>query len=449
MHNFNVAKFGGTSVMDPTSMQRCAAIVAKREQIRLVVVSAPAGITNQLVQLCQGAPVLDSILSRLEAFFKALTEPEAIKTTFENYKQSLQHLAERFTHENSPLLRDELLSLGERCSSLFFTAILQKQNINAINFDARSVIKTDSNFGKAEPDIAAIAQHCQEQLLALCQESVVITQGFIGSDPDDRTTTLGRGGSDYSAALLAEGLGVQCLEIWTDVDGIYTTDPRIVPQAKPIEHLSFDEAAELATFGAKVLHPATLWPAMRKNIKVFVGSSRNLDFKGTWIYKKTDDEPAVRALALRKKQTLLTIHSLKMFHARGFLAQVFAILASHNIGVDIVTTSEVSVSLTLDNTSAGSTASSLLTPEVLNELEAIEQSHLEIEEGLSLVALVGNGLHSMAGISGKVFSTLEQYNIRLICYGASSHNLCFLVKEDLADDILRTLHSAFFDNKGI
>lgn len=218
----------------------------------------------------------------------------------------------------------------------------------------------------------------------------MVTQGFIGSEPKGRTTTLGRGGSDYTAALLGEALGVGRVDIWTNVPGIYTTDPRVVPAAKRIDKIGFEEAAEMATFGAKVLHPATLLPAVRSDIPVFVGSSKDPAAGGTLVCNTTENPPLFRALALRRKQTLLTLHSLNMLHARGFLAEVFNILARHNVSVDLITTSEVSIALTMDTTGATSVGGSLLTTSLLTELSSL--CRVEVEENLALVAIIGNQL---------------------------------------------------------
>ncbi len=294
-------------------------------------------------------------------------------------------------------------------------------------------MRTNDRFGRAEPDVAALAELAALQLLPRLNEGLVITQGFIGSENKGRTTTLGRGGSDYTAALLAEALHASRVDIWTDVPGIYTTDPRVVSAAKRIDEIAFAEAAEMATFGAKVLHPATLLPAVRSDIPVFVGSSKDPRAGGTLVCNKTENPPLFRALALRRNQTLLTLHSLNMLHSRGFLAEVFGILARHNISVDLITTSEVSVALTLDTTGSTSTGDTLLTQSLLMELSAL--CRVEVEEGLALVALIGNDLSKACGVGKEVFGVLEPFNIRMICYGASSHNLCFLVPGEDAEQV--------------
>ncbi|MDI9229624.1 aspartate kinase, partial [Serratia bockelmannii] len=201
---------------------------------------------------------------------------------------------------------------------------LRERQVNAEWFDVRKVMRTSDRFGRAEPDVATLKELSTAQLAPRVAEALVVTQGFIGSEGKGRTTTLGRGGSDYTAALLGEALQASRVDIWTDVAGIYTTDPRVVPTAKRIEEITFEEAAEMAIFGAKVLHPATLLPAVRSDIPVFVGSSKDPAAGGTRVCNETQNPPLFRALALRRKQTLMTLHSLNMLHAHGFLAEVFA-----------------------------------------------------------------------------------------------------------------------------
>ena len=253
---------------------------------------------------------------------------------------------------------------------------------------------------------------------------------------------MGRGGSDYSAALLGEALDATQVSIWTDVAGIYTTDPRITSHAKQIQQISFSEASEMATFGAKVLHPATLLPAVRAKIPVFVGASHSPELNGTQIQAKVAKAPHYRALAVRRSQTLLTLHSLEMVHSCGFLANVFAILAKHKLSVDLITTSEVSVSLTLDNTAATMSEGTLLNEAVLAELSAV--CRVEVESDLALVALIGNDLKKQ-GATAPVFSALSPFALKMICYGASAHNLCVLVEQNIVEDLIQQLHVALFE----
>ncbi len=449
MSAFNVAKFGGTSVANFEAMSRCATIIENNPNTRLVVSSACSGVTNILVELANGvqdqehraellkklAEIHDSILAQLEDATEASSEVYGILDT-------VTSLAEAASIQANTKLTDHLVACGELMSTHILAQLMRERGINAVRFDIREVLRTDDNFGRAEPNIKAIAQLAQEKLIPLCLDSVVITQGFIGSDEEGNTTTLGRGGSDYSAALIAEGVKASGLEIWTDVPGIYTTDPRIAPKASPIPEISFSEASEMANFGAKILHPSTLVPALRHDIPVFVGSSKEPEKGGTWIRHQVESSPLFRALALRCNQTMVTLRSANMFHAYGFLAKVFEILAKHKISVDLITTSEISVSLTLDQTDTSGGAPQL--PQAARE-ELEELCKVEVEHDLCLVALIGNKMSERKGYAKQVFGTLEDLNLRMICYGASPHNLCFLVNESVAKQAIQKLHTELFE----
>lgn len=449
MSAFNVAKFGGTSVANFEAMSRCATIIENNPNTRLVVSSACSGVTNILVELANGvqdqehraellknlAEIHDSILAQLEDATEASSEVYGILDT-------VTSLAEAASIQANTKLTDHLVACGELMSTHILAQLMRERGINAVRFDIREVLRTDDNFGRAEPNVEAIAQLAQETLIPLCLDSVVITQGFIGSDEEGNTTTLGRGGSDYSAALIAEGVKASGLEIWTDVPGIYTTDPRIAPKASPIPEISFSEASEMANFGAKILHPSTLVPALRHDIPVFVGSSKEPEKGGTWIRHQVESSPLFRALALRCNQTMVTLRSANMFHAYGFLAKVFEILAKHKISVDLITTSEISVSLTLDQTDTSGGAPQL--PQAARE-ELEELCKVEVEHDLCLVALIGNKMSERKGYAKQVFGTLEDLNLRMICYGASPHNLCFLVNESVAKQAIQKLHTELFE----
>ncbi|WP_274058821.1 lysine-sensitive aspartokinase 3 [Vibrio parahaemolyticus] len=449
MSAFNVAKFGGTSVANFEAMSRCATIIENNPNTRLVVSSACSGVTNILVELANGvqdqehraellknlAEIHDSILAQLEDATEASSEVYGVLDT-------VTSLAEAASIQANTKLTDHLVACGELMSTHILAQLMRERGINAVRFDIREVLRTDDNFGRAEPNIEAIAQLAQEKLIPLCLDSVVITQGFIGSDEEGNTTTLGRGGSDYSAALIAEGVKASGLEIWTDVPGIYTTDPRIAPKASPIPEISFSEASEMANFGAKILHPSTLVPALRHDIPVFVGSSKEPEKGGTWIRHQVESSPLFRALALRCNQTMVTLRSANMFHAYGFLAKVFEILAKHKISVDLITTSEISVSLTLDQTDTSGGAPQL--PQAARE-ELEELCKVEVEHDLCLVALIGNKMSERKGYAKQVFGTLEDLNLRMICYGASPHNLCFLVNESVAKQAIQKLHTELFE----
>lgn len=450
MSAFNVAKFGGTSVANFEAMSRCAAIIENNPNTKLVVSSACSGVTNLLVELAHGvqdqehrAHLLQQLAAIHDAILSQLSQPTEVASEVYSLLDTITSLAEAASIQATPKLTDHLVACGELMSTHILAQLMRERGIRAVRFDIRDVLRTDSHYGRAEPDVATIAALAKTHLVPLCAEHVVVTQGFIGADQDGNTTTLGRGGSDYSAALIAEAVAAEGLEIWTDVPGIYTTDPRIAEKAAPIAEISFSEASEMANFGAKILHPSTLLPALRHGIPVFVGSSKEPEKGGTWIRQQVESSPQFRALALRSNQTMVTLRSAKMFHAYGFLAKVFEILAKHKISVDLITTSEISVSLTLDKTDTAGGAPQL--PQDVRE-ELAELCTVEVEQDLCLVALIGNHMETK-GYAKEVFSTLGDYNLRMICYGASDHNLCFLVDAHESRSVIQKLHQDLFEHQ--
>ncbi len=441
-----VSKFGGTSVGNFDAMKHSADIVASDPNRRLIVISATSGTTNDLVELAKGPmdytareELLLNIELRHMPIIEQLKEKDETRVRFQKLLSELRQHLDYIGRDKR--WKDALYAFGELMSTSIFIQVLNESGVKAEWLDARSIIKTDSNFGNAAPDFKTISKKAKK---FLSNDVIYLTQGFIASDVFGNTTTLGRGGSDFSAALFAEAVKADTLEIWTDVAGVYTTDPRLVKEAHPISQISFDEAAELSVFGGKVLHPATLKPAIRSGASVRVLSSKDPSLPGTSIVHKADEEPVIRALSLRKDQTLLTVRSLEMLHQHGFLARLFQTLAEHKVSVDLVTTSEVSVSLTLDTASNASNKVEL-TPAVLNELAKF--CEVEVEKGFSLVALIGNRLTATSGISGDLFTHLKDYNIRLVCHGSSPNNVCFLVKEGEGEEIIKKLHRAFIEKR--
>ncbi len=449
-----VSKFGGSSMADAEAMKRSAKIVL-REHSQLVVVSATYGTTNHLLALCDL-----SLNGEEEKMYQLLGEivekhsliAEELKASNDSYEQ-LEEIFEELRalskgiyllKDCSLKTKDAFLSIGERLSSVLFTEALRSlSNEKKVKlFDARNVIRTDSQFSKATPIIKEIKSLCDLHLTQ-CKhgKEIVVTQGFIGMTKEGLTTTLGRGGSDFSAALFAEGLEADILQIWTDVAGVATTDPRICSKAVPISRISFREAQELATFGAKVLHPETLAPAIRKNIPVFVGSSYHSEQLGTWIDDNQElqkSSPLVRAMALRKNQVLLTITTPKMLHTSGFLHNIFRIFHEHKVSIDSITTSEISVAVTLDD-------ATLLNLALLEELE--QYADIEVERNLSLVSLIGNRINHTPGLAQKIFTSLGEINVRMICLGASKHNFCFLVNEREDEEAIKRLHHDFIEKE--
>lgn len=446
---FVVAKFGGTSVADFDSMNRSASIVLADDHVRLVVLSASAGVTNLLVELSEGLESHDRMdkIATLRALqhniLSRLKSPSVIGKEIDQLLENIARLAETAWSTPSAALSDELVSHGELMSSLLFTEVLREREAQAEWFDARKVIRTDNQYGCAEPRIGLVEQQAEAHLRPRIEQSIVITQGFIGSDETGHTTTLGRGGSDYTASLLGEALHAVRVDIWTDVAGIYTTDPRIVTQAQRIDHISFSEASDMAAFGAKVLHPATLLPAMRKNIPVFVGSSKNSAAGGTLVRRETENPPRYRAIAVRRKQTMLRLHNQHARPAYTFFADMFAILAEHQVDVGLVTTSEKGIAMALDATGSTSGEDNTLTTALLTALSS--HCRVEIETGLALVTLIGNQLPRATGVCRDAFVELDDYSVRMICHGASNDNLCFLLPDHAADGAVVALHRRLFE----
>lgn len=446
---FIVAKFGGTSVADFDAMNRSASIVLADPNVRLVVLSASAGVTNLLVELSEGLEShlqfdkLETLRTIQYNIISRLKTPSIISTEIDNLLENIGRLAHIAMTSPSTALSDELVSHGELMSSLLFTEVLRERDVEASWFDARSVMRTNSNYGCAEPDVTTLAELAELHLRPRIEQAIMITQGFIGRDESGHTTTLGRGGSDYTASLLGEALHAARVDIWTDVAGIYTTDPRIAPKAKRIDSISFSEASDMAAYGAKVLHPATLMPAMRKNIPVFVGSSKDTAAGGTLVCCTTENPPSYRAVAVRRKQTLVRLHSLNAQPSYRFLAQIFALLEQHTVAADLVTTSENSIALALDSTNATSGEDPTLTTALFTALSS--HCRVEVETGLALITLIGNQLTQASSVCKDVFARFDEHAVRMICHGASSNNLCFLLPGDVADSAVKALHQRLFE----
>lgn len=443
---FIVSKFGGTSMGDLPSMSRSATIAIERKS-SIVVVSATSGTTDKLIQLAKSASVGEtteceklvfSIKERHQAIISELPKNQMAVEVLQTYFTELDLLVQNISllKELTPKALDHILSLGERMSSLIFREVLHHQlpNKSVVLLDARSVIKTDSNFGKATPLISEIAHRCS----LLDTNCIYVTQGFIGSDADGNTTVLGRGGSDYSAALIAEGFQASVLEIWTDVAGIATTDPRLCPQAKIIHEISYAEAAEMAQYGAKVLHPATIAPAVRKSIPVFVGSTFEKDLPGTWIKQHVENQPAVRAITKRSHQALLTISNPDMLNAYGFMGQIFEFFGKNRISVDCVTTSEISIAVTVDH-------ATLENDKFMKELQSVGK--IDMETDFALISLIGNDLFNRSNLAKSVFSSVDEASIRMMSLGASSYNFNFLVKEADAKACIVKLHKSLIEGQ--
>lgn len=432
---------------DSSCMRRSAEVVINQNS-SIVIVSATSGTTNQLIALGNCALrsdwsevqfLIDQLIKKHQSIATDLKlSDEAMKGACELYEQ-MSSLSKGifYLKDCSPKALDALMSIGERLSSILFTKAVQNElqkkgsSQNVQNLDARDFIITDESYGKAIPNIQLIFEKMKKLNL---DNTIYVTQGFIGSSESGFTTTLGRGGSDYSAALIAEAVSAEILEIWTDVPGIATTDPRICKDARPIEEISIKEASELATFGAKILHPATLMPAMRKDIPVFVGSSFSPRDGGTWVKREVTQRPLVRALAVKNKQVLVTLTTPLMLNAHGFLYKIFKVFNDHKISVDSITTSEISVAVTLDDY--------VMEDKTLVK-DLSEISEVSVEKDLTLVSLIGNGINHTPGLAKEIFNSIPDINVRMICLGASKHNFCLLVSSEKGNEVVKRLHQKF------
>jgi aspartate kinase len=450
-----VMKFGGTSVEDAKAMLRTAAIVRGRRERGLsaiVVVSAMAKVTDQLLAAADaagrgdrvGALALSSRLrnrhldtaSDLLCGELLMEVQKEIRDRFDSLDDLLRGIAA--VGELTPRTSDRVVSYGERLSSRMVAAAFAQHGLNGAHVDARQCIVTDDHYGKAVPQEAAIEAKLAQIVLPLVEAGQTpVMGGFIGASAQGITTTLGRGGSDFTAALVGGGLHAGAIEIWTDVNGIMTTDPRICPDALRVKTISFEEAAELAYFGAKVLHPATILPAVQKSIPVWVLNSRNPNNEGT---KITAIAPSCaspfKSIAAKKKLTIIDVVASRMLMSHGYLKAVFDIFDKYRCVIDMVSTSEVSISLTVDSNER--------LPEICSELSKI--ADVKMEGHKALICMVGEDIRGSSGISGRVFSAIRHVNVRMISQGASEINMSFMVEESDVEEAIRSLHAEFFSD---
>ena len=448
-----VMKFGGTSVEDATAMRRTAAIVAGRRGRGLrpvVVVSAMAKVTDQLLAAAAAAGRDDragavAIAAKLRERHVATAAELVSGEAFESLAGQLHHDFDALTDllrgiaavgELTPRTSDLVVSFGERTSSRIVAACFAAQAMPGVHVDARECIVTDSHYGKAAPQEDAIEAKLLARVLPLVEAGEVpVMGGFIGANAEGITTTLGRGGSDYTAALVGGGLHAGAIEIWTDVNGIMTTDPRIVPEALRVKTISFEEAAELAYFGAKVLHPATILPAVQKSIPVYVLNSRNAANEGTKITAKAPRcASPFKSIAAKKRLTIIDIVASRMLMAHGFLKAVFDVFDKYQCAIDMVSTSEVSISLTVDSNEQ--------LPAICADLGKI--ADVKYEGRKALVCLVGEDIRGHNGIAGRVFTAISHVNVRMISQGASEINMSFMIDEEDVEEAIRSLHETFF-----
>ena len=446
-----VMKFGGTSVQDAKAIDRAAQIVQGRlGDHPVVVVSAMSKVTDSLLAMGKAAgggdrkSALKMARTLRERHYE--TAGELLGTAlftefhgelgadFEDLDELLRGIGA--VGEITPRTYDFVASFGEVLSSKIVAAAFTARGLPGAHVDSRQCLLTDNSYTRAVPQFDETNERLRKKLQPLLDSGkVAVMGGFIGSTRGGITTTIGRGGSDFSAAIFGAALNAERIEIWTDVDGMMTTDPRLCPDARRIKVISFDEAAELAYFGAKVLHPATVLPAIQRNIPVYVLNSLNPTCEGTKVTARAPRCANIfKAIALKKRITLVEIAAPRRLLVHGYLKSIFEVFDNHNVAVDVVSTSEVSVSVTAETNEA--------IPALAADLAKL--ADVKYEGRKAIVCLVGENLRDTAGIAAKVFGILEDVKIRMISQGASEINLTFVIEEDAAAEVVRRLHRAFF-----
>ena len=444
-----VMKFGGTSVESAAAIERVAGIVRDRlAQKPVVVVSAMGKTTNKLLAIAAAAAEGRSEdamrqLADLRAFHCKEAVGLGVDAEIGAHFEELKHLVSCIGKkaELTPPDVDAISAFGERLSSVIVTACFRRWGIDAAHVDSRSVIVTDRRHMQAAPIFAETYARLAAKIPAIAGKQVVVMGGFIASTEDGVTSTLGRGGSDYTASIVGAGIGAEEIQIWTDVDGMLTADPTIMPGGYRVKQCSFAEAAELAYFGAKVLHPATVLPAIEKNIPVRILNSRRPQVEGTLI---TGEAPAltsaktspIRSIACKRNITLVNIVSTRMLMAHGFLRRIFEIFDRYETPVDMLATSEVSVSLTVDN------------PRALAAIrgEIQEFAEVSVEDDQAIVSLVGENIRHAQDLTARAFVALRGANVRMISQGASRLNLSVVVAAADLKGAVESLHREFFAN---
>ncbi len=440
-----VMKFGGTSVESAEAIERIAGIVRERIARRpVVVVSAMGKTTNKLLAIADAAVAgrrdeALKLLEELQGFHRKESAGLGVDDQIDAHFQELAELVKGIAvmGEMTPRASDAVSAFGERLSSVIVTARFRSLGIDAGHLDSRSVIVTDRRHTQAAPLFAETYRRLCGAVPALAAKRVVVMGGFIASTEDGVTSTLGRGGSDYTASIVGAGIGAEEIQIWTDVDGMLTSDPTILPGGYRVKQCSFAEAAELAYFGAKVLHPATVLPAIEKNIPVRILNSRRPQVEGTLITAEAPRSSSpIRSIACKRNITLVNIVSTRMLMAHGFLKRIFEIFDRYETPVDMLATSEVSVSLTIDNTRS--------LPAITKEIE--EFAEVTVEDSQSIVCMVGDNIRHTPGVASRAFAALKNINVRMISQGASLLNISVVVAAADLKSAVESLHQEFFTN---
>jgi aspartate kinase len=454
-----VMKFGGTSVQDAAAINRATEIVRGRiSKSPVVVVSAMARVTDSLLKIARTAEerrfdeaslLINELRERHLKTARELSSKASLPGEDDFSLDKVENRIVELFGELEGLARsvatlgeltgrskDAIVSFGERLSSILVASAFRIHGLDGALVDSRDFLITDGNFTSAAPQMHETELRTRSKLLPLIESGrVPVAQGFIGSTLDGVTTTIGRGGSDYSAAIIGASLEADAIEIWTDVDGLMTADPRVVPQSRRIRVISFAEAAELSYFGAKVLHPSTVLPAVEKKIPVHIYNTHNPSCEGTLIVAEPQrSSNLIKSIAFKRNVTVVNITSTRMLMAHGFLRTIFEIFERHQTSVDVVTTSEVSVSITLD---------------AVDRLEAIERDlegtgEVSVERDKAIVCVVGDNLKFTPGVAFRLFRAISDINVNMISQGASEINVTFVIDERDVEKVARALHEEFF-----
>jgi aspartate kinase len=460
-----VMKYGGTSVKDAAALANAARIVQHHQNRQpVVVLSAGAKVTDGLINLARKAAATNqqealadaaALRERHLKTAEALLEGELRKTVEAAFAEQFDELemlvrGVSILRELTPRVLDHFMSFGEQWSCLLLTHRLQQDGCKAEWVDSRSVIVTDDEFNKSAPLFEIIDNRVHQHIFPRIQKhTVVVTQGFVGATTDGITTTLGRGGSDYTAAIIGAGLDAEEIQIWTDVSGVLTANPKLVPDARPVREMTFNEAAELAYFGAKVLHPSTILPAVKKKIPVRVLNSMRPEDEGTLITTGAAErakpvppngDNVVKSIAHREGITIIRIQSTRMLMAHGFLARVFDIFARYKKSVDVISTSEVGISLTIDDQTN--------IDRIVSELDDI--ADVAVEPSKAVLSIVGENMKKAHNVPARVFSALGSagVTIDMISHGGSDINITVAVPDDQVATALTSLHTEFFKRSG-
>jgi aspartate kinase len=435
-----IMKFGGTSVGKPERMYQVRDLITRDAEPKIVVLSALSGTTNALVAIGDAMSSGDKnkgkeLIDQLHAHYMNFIQ-ELLKTDDARSK-AISIINEHFEFLNIILkisfndaLNKDILAQGELMSTKMFSVYLEEMGEDHVLLPALDFMSIDAND---EPQVLQIRAKLQKSLEAHPGKKLFITQGYICRNAKGEVDNLKRGGSDYSASLISAAIEASVCEIWTDIDGMHNNDPRVVGSTRPVEHLSFDEAAELAYFGAKILHPASIWPAQHFNIPVKLLNTMQPEAKGTIILKEAESE-GVKAVAAKDGIVMIKIKSSRMLLAYGFLRKIFEVFEKYKTPIDMITTSEVAVSVTIDNTSN--------LDKITMELQPL--GDLEVIEGQTIVSVVGNKLTQKGNLLASLFSSLSDISINMVSYGGSMHNVSILVPTGSKNDTLKALNKGLF-----